>query len=509
MFNYPKLKSVDLFGSNIDPSNSSIFHSGLISELTSKKAAGRFVGYPGERFSAEVISSQLRALGLVTALPVDFPNVDGFLHKFKAQDFTSLERKSYIEFSYESNKFKLELRSKEAKFGPLGYNNPQNVHSLEQSEILVLSDLGNLYKRIEDPEFVSAVNHKWLLLPAEKFFAQKNAEESIKPIFLLALAELQPRGVILCGSSNVINERKEFVSAVMNAESAREDLPTLVYIPERMIQEQLLPLRYLIDCSERRKHSLSATKLYVSDVRISNPALIGNNVIAKIPKSTNIESDLGSLILGAHYDHIGRTNKGSTLFQGRIPKRKSAFAPGMNDNVSGVAVVIELARRLKNLEREGMELPRDVIIVAWSGEELDLQGSRNFLNDVRLYNEVSQLGKKFKIDHYFNFDMVANASSNLILKTSDKKYFDLIRLLLERQLKDSKTKLSEILSLDPRMHVFSDSDSFIDHNIASTLVSSKPTTTYHTLNDRFTEHQMRSLNFCANISEQIIKKVLF
>lgn len=74
----------------------------------------------------------------------------------------------------------------------------------------------------------------------------------------------------------------------------------------------------------------------------------------------------GAVLVGAHYDHIG--------MGGRV-----SLAPGVreihngaDDNASGVAALVEVARRL--VERRS-ELRRDVWLVAFTGEELGTLGS--------------------------------------------------------------------------------------------------------------------------------------
>jgi hypothetical protein len=78
------------------------------------------------------------------------------------------------------------------------------------------------------------------------------------------------------------------------------------------------------------------------------------NVIGMIP-GTGTES----VIIGAHRDHFGHS--GGMLF------------PGADDNASGTAVILEVARALTNAE---LHPSRTILFVSFSGEERDLLGSR-------------------------------------------------------------------------------------------------------------------------------------
>lgn len=96
------------------------------------------------------------------------------------------------------------------------------------------------------------------------------------------------------------------------------------------------------------------------------------NIVGMIPGS-NPKFEGESVVVGAHYDHLGLgwpdVHKGD---EGKIH-------PGADDNASGVAVLLELARTL-----EKKWIPeRTVIFVAFSGEELNVIGSRHYLKKIQ------------------------------------------------------------------------------------------------------------------------------
>ncbi len=80
-----------------------------------------------------------------------------------------------------------------------------------------------------------------------------------------------------------------------------------------------------------------------------------------------------TIVIGAHYDHLGLGDQGSSLAsnpQGQIHN-------GADDNASGVAGLLELAQYYaKNSEKE----PYNFLFMAFGAEELGLLGSRHFLN---------------------------------------------------------------------------------------------------------------------------------
>lgn len=95
---------------------------------------------------------------------------------------------------------------------------------------------------------------------------------------------------------------------------------------------------------------------------------LARNVIGVLPGS-NPQFAGQSVIVAAHYDHLGRDGRGVRVADlGQIH-------PGADDNASGVAVLLELARAMAAQGRP----PRTIVFVAFSGEEEGLQGSRHFV----------------------------------------------------------------------------------------------------------------------------------
>lgn len=78
-----------------------------------------------------------------------------------------------------------------------------------------------------------------------------------------------------------------------------------------------------------------------------------------------------AIVIGAHYDHLGRGGEGS------LAPREGETHHGADDNASGVAGMIELARIFSG---ERARLKRTLIFIAFSGEEEGLLGSNYYVN---------------------------------------------------------------------------------------------------------------------------------
>src|SRR5437868_2018929 len=96
-----------------------------------------------------------------------------------------------------------------------------------------------------------------------------------------------------------------------------------------------------------------------------------NNVLAYLPGKTD-----EYVIIGAHYDHLGRGN-----YDSLAPSQIGQIHPGADDNASGTAGVLELARVFAPLKGQ---LQRGVLFASFAGEELGLLGSAEWVKEPTL-----------------------------------------------------------------------------------------------------------------------------
>ncbi len=120
---------------------------------------------------------------------------------------------------------------------------------------------------------------------------------------------------------------------------------------------------------------------------IAREAVTSN--VAMMLKGSTLTNEY--VIVGAHYDHLGMGGPGSSS---RTPDT-IAVHYGADDNASGVALMIELAERLAS-GRDGHA--RNIVFVAFSGEEMGLLGSKYFAENMGV--------DPAKVNLMVNLDMV-------------------------------------------------------------------------------------------------------
>ncbi len=135
-------------------------------------------------------------------------------------------------------------------------------------------------------------------------------------------------------------------------------------------------------------YELAGVKLS-ANIEIDRKTGIGRNVIARL-RATEPTTPQPMVIVGAHIDHLGKGGGGSSL--ARDDERDSIHV-GADDNASGVAAMLEIAQYIAAERRKGtLPANRDLVVAAWSGEELGLFGSQAFVKEFReLFPDAPQV----------------------------------------------------------------------------------------------------------------------
>ena len=126
-------------------------------------------------------------------------------------------------------------------------------------------------------------------------------------------------------------------------------------------------------------------------VKDGDSTITGTNVIGYIDNKAE-----NTIIIGAHYDHLGYGAEGS------LHRGEKAIHNGADDNASGVAVLLNLAERLK-----AKNTNNNYLFMAFSGEEMGLLGSNYFVKNPTIDTK--------KVDYMINMDMVGRLKADSTL----------------------------------------------------------------------------------------------
>jgi Zn-dependent M28 family amino/carboxypeptidase len=150
--------------------------------------------------------------------------------------------------------------------------------------------------------------------------------------------------------------------------------------------------------------TLASRSKPISGARITLPRGIaaanprGANVIG-IVRGTQPLSASEAIIVGAHYDHLGVSGRSN-----REPEAGGQVNNGADDNASGTALVLEMARVAA---RQPTRFKRTVIFALFAGEEVGLLGSRYFVQHapVSIRRTMAMV----------NLDMVGRANGRVMI----------------------------------------------------------------------------------------------
>jgi len=133
-----------------------------------------------------------------------------------------------------------------------------------------------------------------------------------------------------------------------------------------------------LDVGELRK--LAAAQQQSTVKTIAGPFTVSTEIVRKEVPAYNVIGILDgsdpslkneTIVIGAHYDHLGRGGEGS------LAPRSGEIHHGADDNASGTAGVLELARLFTS---QRPRPKRTIVFIAFGGEEEGLLGSNYYVN---------------------------------------------------------------------------------------------------------------------------------
>ena len=126
-------------------------------------------------------------------------------------------------------------------------------------------------------------------------------------------------------------------------------------------------------------------------VKDGDSTITGTNVLGFLNNNAD-----NTIVIGAHFDHLGYGAEGS------LHRGEKAIHNGADDNASGVAVMLNLADKLKNKNTNN-----NYLFMAFSGEEMGLLGSNYFVKNATIDTQ--------KINYMINMDMVGRLKADSTL----------------------------------------------------------------------------------------------
>jgi hypothetical protein len=319
-----------------------------ISYLASDKLEGRRAGTSGEKLASEYINQKFQEIGLQPK------GGDGFFQSFEIYDGKQINQATH--FIVNDNTLAVEK-----DFFPFPFSQNVSIEALpaiavQEADMPWFYDLKEtLEENKNNPHF--DLNE----------FIRNNAKK----------AKSRGAAAVILYNTSEIDDKLKFDP---KDRTDKLDIP-VVYVSKEASKKYLsdpaatLDIKIKIDLGEKKR--------------------TGRNVVGYIDNGA-----ARTVILGAHYDHLGYGEDNNSMLR----TGEKMIHNGADDNASGTAALIELARILKNTKQKN----NNYLFIAFSAEELGLNGSKFFTENPTV--DFS------KVNYMINMDMVGrlNDSSQVV-----------------------------------------------------------------------------------------------
>ena len=196
--------------------------------------------------------------------------------------------------------------------------------------------------------------------------------------------------------------------------------------------------------------------------------------------------DAPKVLLGAHYDHMGlfKADKGRKHKVGDMLR-------GANDNASGTAAVVEIARRLQPCADD---FKRDLVVALFGAEEMGLVGSRHLERMLR--------DSAVTVGHMVNLEMLGRMRGDTLLLQGEM-LSPVSRVAAELGAADSLH-----IDLSTGFSIGSDHFSFASKMIPVSFFATTDISTLHTVDDTPESLDMEGMARAANYITRYVYTLL-
>jgi Peptidase family M28/PDZ domain/PA domain len=342
---------------------------GDIKYLASRQLKGRLTGSPELEQAAAFISARFREFGLE---PV---NGKSFYQPFPAVTAARLGRANHLRFTADGHAATLACPQ---DFVPLYFSSATKFDG-----VVVFAGYGITAPDLHYDDY-SGIDVKGKLVLILRHEPQENDEHSVfdgKKLTGHALFSSKASNAKMHGAAGVI-----LINDTPNHPGDSDDLPKFAGedgpgdagIP--FVQVKAAAIRPWFAAAGKNLNQLSASidkdlkpqsfafpdSLHIDlQVDVERDVKTVHNVVAYLPGDT-----AEYVVIGAHYDHLGLGGAHSLA-----PSMTGTIHPGADDNASGTAGVIELARWFSRQPKQ----KRGILFITFAGEEEGLLGSSYYV----------------------------------------------------------------------------------------------------------------------------------
>ena len=445
-----------------------------VSYLASDELKGRLTGSNGDSLAAEYIRKELKKSGLK-------PHLNRGLQQFRVTDKVITGPENKLIFGGNALKLSTDFTplafSQNGTFDGevifAGYGFEINEDSLKWNDFTNITVKGKIALVLRgDPEIEKTSS------PFIRYSRDRDKALQAKDLGAVA---------VLLVSGKSFDAEDKFEQLVKGDQSVglpvfhiTRKVANLILESEKQTIEELE--KKLND--SRKPASFQTTTALSGRSDVIQTTVPTRNVIMEIPGSDKTLKN-EYVVIGAHFDHLGMGGQGSGS---RVPDTLGVHY-GADDNGSGVAMVLALARKLAESHKN---LKRSIIVTAFSGEEEGLLGSKRFLDSSKI--------DLTKINAMVNLDMVGRLAENTRVQIGGVGTSEQFKQMIYASCDTNVLKLA----LTDEGYGPSDHASFYGKNIPVLFVSTGAHLDYHTPADTWDKLNYEGMVKISDVSFRVI-----
>jgi hypothetical protein len=390
-----------------------------IGYLASKEMGGRLTGTKGEILATDHVASAFKSWGLEPG-----GDDESYFQEFNFTAGVAVGKDNKLLVKQGDYERELEV---EKDWRPVSFSKLGDIHEAG----VVFAGYGLEIPDGEGGESYTSYFHldvkgKWVMVFR---FVPEDVEDSkrqemqrfsrLRHKATLARRKFAAGIIFVTGPETEVNE--ELIPMQFDASLADSGIPAISMSTEAATRLVATAGRDLSEIQKKLDTGEMVQGFAIPDLRVDAEIDVdqekktGRNVIAVLPSGKGGHHPPPAVVIGAHIDHLGAGAGAGSLAK---EHERGQIHFGADDNASGTAGLLEIAEYLSDLKKKGkLEMERDLVFAAWSGEEIGLLGSSHFVRKLAkdtMGNESAPLG--LLLSSYLNMDMIGRLDEKVVIQ---------------------------------------------------------------------------------------------
>lgn len=478
--------------------------------LTSNECEGRGSTTAGIHKAADYIVGRLKQAGLQPA------GVDGGF--FQPYDFKLAGPRLGTNNSLSITAGSDTITAKDAEFQVLGAGNSGKIEKAPVAFVgYGITSESPSYNDFADVDLTGKVAVILRRMPKQAADADPKFKDELSTLTskINFATEKNAKAILLVNDVSV-KDADDLVKFNFAGTRAKKETPPVLQVKREFIDQllkkagsdSLAALESAIAETQKAKSSVLKDVTVSLNADINRDGIKINNIIATVPGAGDLADEI--VVVGSHYDHVGRGETGSLAGSKEIHH-------GADDNASGSCCNLEIARRWQELQSgpHAAKNRRRVVFQWYSAEEWGLIGSDYYTKNPLFPLEKTSSMLNLDMVGRLGFDdnkLAKNLDEEGLKRAREKKYpLEVNGVTSAKEFEALVDKANADLNVEvvkPRSSQFfaaSDHYSFYKKNIPVLFFFTGMHPQYHRPTDVWQTVNIKGIRQCAELGQNVLE----